>query len=338
MKIVNLSLIYAIAAALSLILLIGCHILVHKKRGWFLLLFSCVFVVNIGYMWLAVAADLSTALWANRLSYLGSVFLTPAMLMILLNVTTTPYKKRLPLALLGSAILMFFIAASPGVLDIYYKDVSLAVVNGVSVLVKVYGPLHPLYLLYLLGYFSAMVAIVLRVGIRKTVASPAHAAVLAIAVFVNIGVWAIEQLFSMNFEMLSISYIISELFLLGIHMVANENQRLRDLVRQVQTMQTDSENHAVHAAEQPSNTTATPEQLEIFLSGLQTLTPTEKAVFDAYIARMTTKEILSELNIKENTLKYHNRNLYGKLGVSSRKELLEMHKHLHHVKTTFTEQ
>ncbi len=27
---------------------------------------------------------------------------------------------------------------------LYYKDVSFAVVNGVSTLIKVYGPLHPL--------------------------------------------------------------------------------------------------------------------------------------------------------------------------------------------------
>jgi len=32
---------------------------------------------------------------------------------------------------------------------------------------------------------------------------------------------------------------------------------------------------------------------------------------------------MNTLNIKENTLKYHNKNLYGKLGVSSRKQLLE---------------
>jgi DNA-binding CsgD family transcriptional regulator len=30
------------------------------------------------------------------------------------------------------------------------------------------------------------------------------------------------------------------------------------------------------------------------------------------------------LNIKENTLKYHNRNIYNKLGVSSRKQLIEL--------------
>ena len=38
------------------------------------------------------------------------------------------------------------------------------------------------------------------------------------------------------------------------------------------------------------------------------------------------------MNIKETTLKYHNRNLYGKLGVSTRKELLELHKQILSVK------
>ena len=32
------------------------------------------------------------------------------------------------------------------------------------------------------------------------------------------------------------------------------------------------------------------------------------------------------LSIKENTLKFHNKNLYSKLGVSSRKELLKVHR------------
>ena len=43
------------------------------------------------------------------------------------------------------------------------------------------------------------------------------------------------------------------------------------------------------------------------------------------------------MDIKESTLKYHNRNLYGKLGVSSRKELLEIHKHIRSVQAVLGE-
>ena len=35
---------------------------------------------------------------------------------------------------------------------------------------------------------------------------------------------------------------------------------------------------------------------------------------------------MKALDIKENTLKYHNKNMYGKLGVKSRKELMQFAK------------
>ena len=41
-----------------------------------------------------------------------------------------------------------------------------------------------------------------------------------------------------------------------------------------------------------------------------------------------TKEILDRLNIKENTLKYHNKNIYAKLGITSRKQLVAVYKQL----------
>ena len=125
--------IYGMAAALSLLLLIGCLFLVRKKKVWFTLLFSSVLVINIGYTFLSVSSCLEAALWANRVSYLGSVFLPMAMLMIILNVTNTRFKKWLPISLSVLSGIVFLIAASPGILPIYYKEVSFAVINGVVI-------------------------------------------------------------------------------------------------------------------------------------------------------------------------------------------------------------
>ena len=336
----SLSVIYSAAAILSLLLLIGCCLLVRKKKVWFVLLFSSVLVVNIGYTFLALSTGLEMALWANRVAYLGSVFLPLSMLMIILDVSATKYPKWLHGVLGVLSIIIFLIAASPGILPIYYKEVSFITVNGVSSLNKVYGPLHPLYLIYLLGYFAAMITVIIRAQIKKTIEATAHAVILAIAVFVNIGVWFVEQLVSIDFEMLSISYIISELFLLGIHLVMNEYQRMKKIVKQVESVQgysdADASTPDVMLEKPVVDEAIAPERIEVFMMGLKTLTPTERNIYDAYIARVTTKEIMANMKIKETTLKYHNRNLYGKLGVSTRKELLEMHKHLKSVKSALT--
>lgn len=325
-KSASMTIIYAVAALLSLLLLIGYFCVVRRRNVWFVLLFSSVMVVNIGYFCLAVSTSLGEALLANRIAYLGSVLLPVSMYLIIRNVTNTGYRKWLPYVLIGISAAVLFVAGSPGYLDIYYKEVSLQVVNGVSSLVKVYGPLHFLYLLYLVGYFAAMVFTVIRAIIKKSIDTTAHAIILAIAVFVNLGVWFIEQLVQIDFEFLSVSYIISELFLLGAHLVMNENQRLKELVRQHQEDVTVQPAPAVCT---PSAQPVSDSRTEQFLQGLNTLTQKERALYEAYIAGQTTKDIMAALNIKENTLKFHNKNLYSKLGISSRKELIAIHNRLH---------
>ena len=64
------------------------------------------------------------------------------------------------------------------------------------------------------------------------------------------------------------------------------------------------------------------EDYEFFICNLKTLTPTEYRIYELYLGGKSAKEIMEITEIKENTLKYHNKNIYNKLGVSSRKQLL----------------
>lgn len=60
----------------------------------------------------------------------------------------------------------------------------------------------------------------------------------------------------------------------------------------------------------------------LFRSKLKTLTPKEREVFGLYLEGKSAREITTILEFTENALKYHNKNIYSKLGVSSRRELL----------------
>lgn len=64
------------------------------------------------------------------------------------------------------------------------------------------------------------------------------------------------------------------------------------------------------------------EDYDYFICNLKTLTPTESRIYELYLEGKTAQEIAAILGIQENTMKYHNKNIYGKLGVSSRKQLL----------------
>lgn len=328
-KAASVSCIYGTTAALSLAAIIGYRFLVQKKDPWFLLLFSSVFVVNTGYFALSVSKTLELALWANRLSYLGSVFLPLSMLFIIMNTCKLKYGKALPAALFAVSTVVFLIAASPGFLRIYYKDVSLSVINGATVLEKVYGPCHRIYLFYLLAYFFATAAVILYACKNRNLDSAIHGVFISAAVFVNMGVWLLEQIVRIDFELLSVSYIISEVFLLLLCLLqqsaAETEQPLPESSNStpepVTPREPDETSVTASVSDQSSGRTIE-EQCAYFKAQRVFLTPTERIIYDFYLEGKSTREIMSALNIKENTLKYHNKNIYSKLGVSSRKQLV----------------
>ncbi|MBQ2752460.1 MAG: hypothetical protein IJF25_07790, partial [Oscillospiraceae bacterium] len=65
-----------------------------------------------------------------------------------------------------------------------------------------------------------------------------------------------------------------------------------------------------------------PDDFQHFKEGLGTLTKMERVIFDYYLDGKSAQDILELTGIKHGTLKFHNHNIIGKLGVSSRKQML----------------
>jgi DNA-binding CsgD family transcriptional regulator len=307
---------YAIMAVIATILLIGYVALVRKKERWLLLLYICVTVVNVGYFLLSVSNTVTFAIIANDIVYFGSVFLSMSMLLTIVRLCGFEVKNKLVITLSVIGLAMFAIIATAGILPWYYKEVSLTFVDGAAKLQKVYGVLHPTYLLYLLVYFSAMVACIVQSIRKKMIASQRHAVLLAAIVFGNIAVWFVEKFIPWDFEFLSVSYIFSEIVLLGLYWM------MQDYVR-------------VDLVPQPTQEVARPAPVDIatmpmeekilkilsFLKEGELLATREREILEMVLENKKRKEIADELCLSENTIKTYTRTLYGKLGVSSREEL-----------------
>ena len=307
---------YAIMAIIATVLLIGYCALVRKKEPWLLLLYICVTVVNVGYFLISLSKTVEFAIFANDIAYVGSVFLSMSMLLTIVKLCGFEIKKNLIITLGSIGILMFLIIATSGILPWYYKEVELVFVDGAAKLKKVYGVLHPTYMLYLLGYFSAMVACIVQSIRKKMIASQRHASLLAAIVFGNIAVWLVEKFIPWNFEFLSVSYLFSEIILLGLYWMMQDYVR-SDLIPQP-------------AAEAPRpapiDIATMPMEDKIlkvlsFLKPGEMLAEREREVLELVLQNKKRKEIAEELCLSENTIKTYTRTLYGKVGVSSREEL-----------------
>jgi len=304
---------YAIMAVIATVLLIGYCALVRKKEPWLLLLYVCVTVVNVGYFLLSISKNVEFAIFANDVVYLGSVFLSLSMLLTIVRLCGFEIKRSLVLVLISVGGVMFAIVATSGFLPWYYKEVSLAFVDGAATLKKAYGILHPTYLVYLLAYFVAMVACIVQSIRKKMIASQKYAVLLTAIVFGNIAVWLVEKFIPWNFEFLSLSYLFSEIILLGLYWM------MQDYVRSDLVPQTVPNVTPVDIAAMPME-----EKILKVLSCLkpgEMLAAREREILELVLQNKKRKEIAEALCLSENTIKTYTRTLYGKVGVSSREEL-----------------
>lgn len=323
-----LSIFYGIIMVLSLLLVVGYFVLVRKRDIWFLLLFTSVLIVNTGYFLLSVSSTLSEAMWANRLAYLGSVFLPFIMLMVIMNVCHVTCKKPVRAALIVLGFAMFLLTASGGIFPWYYESVSLGSADGISILVKDYGSLHGVYLFYLLGYFAAMIAVIFVSAAKKKLASYRHAMILLCLVLANICVWFFEQKIFLNFEFLSVSYILTELFLLLLYYMLQDYE-FRTQVASSASVSLGAEClSSGYASEDGDLDDLAPFTEDWSLRVLEhnalreLLTGREQEVVQLILENKRRKDIAELLHVSENTVKKHTSHIFAKLNVTNRKELL----------------
>ena len=304
----SISLLYGIIAAVSVLLVLIYRFSSKQKEKKLLLLCVCVALANLGYFLLSVSGTLTGAMMANRLSYLGNAFSVLLMLVIIVEACGFHPPKWVTAVLIGISTLAFLLAACGDWNGLYYAQVSLETVNGATRLVKVYGPLHCLYGLYLYSSVLAMLCVILYAIFRRKITTAKHAMLLIAAVIGNVGVWFVGQLVDVEFEFLSVSMMLTEMILLLLYGMLHDYQT------------------ALEQQIPPTPAAELPRDLEALFAEFQekaaTLSSAEWRILEYYIEGYEISEIPELAYISIHTVKKHNRSIYQKLGVASRDDLM----------------
>ena len=306
---------YGVMMAISLVLIAVYYTAIKKREFWLGLLFVCVALVNTGYFMLSLSKTVEFAIFANDMAYLGSVFLMMCMFFTIIKLCGYTVKKELVIALTTVAGVMFFMVATSGWLPWYYKSVAIENIGGATVLVKEYGVLHPVYLVYLVLYFASMIAMIIHSIIKKKVASQKLAVSLAVVVLMNRAVWFVEKFVEWNFETLSVSYVASEILFVLLYWLMQDSA----LAGQITTMANKAEELGLNVS-----TLTMEAKINKIIATLPegvTLAHREREILEKILESKKRKDIAFEMCLSENTVKTYTRNLYNKLNVGSREEL-----------------
>ena len=310
---------YAICLIAAVGLLIAYSAVTKKKEFWLTMLHVCVAVVNLGYLLMSLANTVEFAVIGNDVAYLGSVFLSMCMLLTIVRLCGFEIKKAHVITCVSLGVVMFAIVASSPMLPLYYKSVDIEKIDGAAKLVKEYGVLHPVYLVYLLGYFAAMIGTIVHSVRKKKIGDTKLAGFMAAIVCINIVVWLFEKMIRWEYEFLSVTYIASEFLLLIVYWMLQDYIHKNDIPTYTPA---EKEELAVQITEMTME--AKLAKVLTFVKEDNPLSIREREILEMVIAGKKRREIAEKMHLSENTIKTYTRTLYGKLGISCREELYEL--------------
>ena len=307
---------YAICLIAAVGLLIAYLLMVKDKEFWLTMLYISIAVVNLGYLLISLANTVGFALFANDVAYLGSVFLSACMFLTIVRLCGFRIKKAHVITCVSLGALMFAIVVSAPMLPLYYKSVDIEMIDGAAKLVKEYGVLHPFYMVYLLGYFAAMIGTIVHSVRKKKIAKPKLAGFIAAIVCSNIMMWLFEKWFHWGYEFLSVTYVISELLLLIVYWMMQDYIHKDDVPVFTPA---ESEQLGIDIATMPMDVKIG--KVLLCLKNGETLAPREREVLELILQYKKRREIAEIMYVSESSVKLYTRTLYSKLGVTCREEL-----------------
>lgn len=209
--------VYAVTFLASILMLVLLLLVAQNQNiTYYLLTFVMIIISNMGYYSLSTAEILDTALMGHRLIYLGGVFVPIFLLFSTMKLCRMEIPKWLVVVLLSLSTIVLFFAFSVGYRDSYYKNVSLGQDQGMSYLIKEYGPMHKLFILLLFGTVLLTVGIIMYSFFAdKNVPYKVIFYIMLIEV-VTISCYVIKRILPGSIDWTSVTYIIDEILLLAL--------------------------------------------------------------------------------------------------------------------------
>ena len=186
----------------------------------FAIFFLLVPIDILGYIKLATAQGLEAAILANQLIYLGGCFLQLFALLVVCNICHIRLSTAVRGLLFGISISIYLCVLTIGKNNLFYSDVSLVRENGVSILVKEYGPAHKFFYIMIVLYMVFTIATLIYAYIKKPDVSLRNLYILAFVMGVTVIAFFGGRAFTRDVELAPAGYLLAEaLFLFIAHRV-----------------------------------------------------------------------------------------------------------------------
>ena len=186
----------------------------RRYNVYFTLEFTVLPIACFGYLQEQIATTLDHIILAKQLSYLGGTFGTLFMTLCICYLCKFNLSKNIRRILFAIIFMIYLTILIIPQTNFFYRDMSVNVVNGVTVFSKKYGPAHVVFNVILFALFTLNFIAVLRGMGKRYDVSLTTTVLLFIAVLTNFVAFFFGRMFLKNLELIPIGYVASQILML----------------------------------------------------------------------------------------------------------------------------
>ena len=207
--------VYAVLLLLSVFNLLMLYIIGRKQNfSLYVLLFGSVLVSLMGTYSVSTADSIEAALVGHRFVYAGGVFAPSLTLLAVARLCKIRIPKLVSFGLIAIGVVILWLAFNVDTQDIYYSSMTLKQEYGMSYIHREYGPTHIIYPIFLIGNVAGIFGLVVYSHLWKKNVTKKISTFLFLIAFVSIGLYFVQKVFDIPFEIFNVAYIIDEVIIL----------------------------------------------------------------------------------------------------------------------------
>ncbi|MCQ2103354.1 MAG: HD domain-containing protein [Fibrobacter sp.] len=206
-----------IVTVLSAINLVAMWFLNPKFNGPYPIICFLAFVSCVGHLLLGLSSNVSEAIIANKMNYIGATFLPMIMFYAVAAVCHVRINRIVSLLLNVFTLGVFGLSATVGFSDIYYKTIDYVQTHeGVGNYVATYGFGHDIFNLMIVGYLLANISLLVYAFAKKKNVSFRCLIAISLIDIVTILSFFISRLWGNDTLTMPLVYVFDQLALLYI--------------------------------------------------------------------------------------------------------------------------
>ncbi len=192
-----------------------CVIFYLKLRSNYSFLFPLIFIMaflsHMSYIFMALSKNVEEALLANKILYIGGCYLQLVGLMLIISICNIHLPKWVHFLMTAFSTLIYGFALTAGYLPIFYKSVDIEVRNGITVLIKEYGPLHILFYIEIIIYLLITVGVLIYGWVKRPDVSRRNLMIAAVMQIFSIFAYFVGRSITKEIEWMALADLVDEI-------------------------------------------------------------------------------------------------------------------------------